>query len=211
MTLLNGSTAPTLSAEDNFSLTYHGSYGALRYERETNTNHVDRVEGPLPKGRFVWDGVDYLGGLEPGAVKLVPFDLVRLFWGDPRSVPGAGQFVEDRRGNSGNVAPREEETRRLSVFYGLYDTDSAKVHLIVPDVTIETAEHLEVITPATDPLGEHIYGHIAPSAENHDVATQIAQMKMQIKLLETHQKELERRGDDNSGADVKDDVPPNKR
>jgi hypothetical protein len=34
---------------------------------------------------------------------------------------------------------------------------------------------------------------------------------MQIKLLENAQKAMEQRGDDNSGADVKDDVPPTKK
>jgi hypothetical protein len=209
--MLNGTPVPTLSAEDNFTLTYHGSYGVLRYERETNENHVERVRGPMPKRKFVWDGVDYLGGLEEGQSKLVPFDLVRVYWGDPRSVPGSGQSVEDRRGNQGNVAPREEETRRLACLYGLYDTDAAKVQTIVASVTIMTAEQIEVVCPATDPEGEHVYGHIAPSAENYDLATQLSQLKMQQKLLENAMKALEGRGDDNSGADVKDDLPPTKK
>jgi hypothetical protein len=198
---------PVLSVEDSFRLVYSGTYGRLDYDKATNVNAIEVVKGPLPEGKFVWDGVDYLGGMTKGEERFIPFDIVRVYFGDPRSIMTGGQRFEDRKGQPGDIAPRPEETRRLSVLYGLYDTDAARVKDIVPVVTITTAEGAEVICPATDPLGHHVYGHVANSAENYDMATTIEQMKMQIRMLEEQQKVIEQRGHDNSGADVEVDEP----
>jgi len=206
MTMLNGSM-PVLSIEDNFRLTYLGTYGSVRFDKERGENQIDTIEGPLPSGKFVWDGVDYLGGMEAGDSRFVPFDVVRVYFGDPRSITSGGQRFEDRRGNVGDIAPRPEETRRLGVLYGLYDTDAAKVCHMVPMVSIHTADEEEIFCPATDPEGLHVYGHIADSAESYDLATTIEQLKMQVRMLEEAQKANTKKGDDNSGKDVEVDGP----
>jgi hypothetical protein len=205
MTLLQPQM-PVLSIEDSLQIVYHGTYGVLRYERQTNINHIDEVKGPLPVNKFVWDGIDHLGGMKKGEKRIVPFDVIRVFFGDPRAMPTRQRF-EDRKGNVGDIAPRPEETRRLSVLYGLYDTDSTKVSKIVPAVTITTADDTEVICPSTDPGGLHVYGHVTESADNYDLATTIEQMKMQIRLLEDQAKAQAKKGHDNSGADVEVDGP----
>jgi hypothetical protein len=210
MTLLNGDM-PVLSVEDSFRLVYHGTYGVLHFDKNTGENEIETVQGPLPRGKFVWDGVDYLGDMANGEERFVGFDVVRVYFGDPRSIMTGGQRFEDRKGRAGDIAPRPEETRRLSVLYGLYDTDSARVHQIVPDVGIFTAEGTEIICPATDPLGEHVYGHVTDSAENYDLATTIESLKVQVRALEEAQKANAKRGDDNSGADVEVDAPRTKR
>jgi hypothetical protein len=207
MTTFDVSDSPVISIEDNFNLVYNGRYGRVVWDRETNTNHVETMKGPLPEGKFVWDGVDWLGGMDPGEKKLVPFDVVRVYFGDPRSIMTAGQRFEDRKGKVGDIAPRPEETRRLSVLYGVYDTDAHLVKDMVPDVSISTADGTVVVCPASDPMGRYIYGHISESAESHDLATTIEQMKMQIRLLEEQAKAEAKKGS-NNGADVKDDQPP---
>lgn len=211
MTLLQ-SQVPTLRSEDSLRLLYNGTYSKTVFVKDASDpggGHIDLEleEGPLPSGRFLWDGEDYLGGLEPGHAKLVPFDLVRLFFGDPRSVPGVQGRTEDKRG-IGDIPPREHEIRRLAALYGLYEVNSARLPEAVPDVTITTGDDVEIICPATDPEGKHVYGYEHDTAEVHDVATQLANMKAQIRLLEQAQTAEAKKGAKNDGADVKTDGPP---
>jgi hypothetical protein len=199
---------PTISADDNFKLTYHGKYGKVVYDKSKGENVLEIIEGPLPKGRFVWDAVDYLGGLESGQSKLVPFDLVRVYFGDPRSKPRIQQKTEDRRGNKGDIAPRENEVRRLRVLYGAYDSEGEWLDKIVPLVTIFTADDIEVITVAQDPEGEYVYGHIENEDETHDVATRLLKLEEQTKMLKAQLRAEEAKGTPNTGDDVTTDEPP---
>lgn len=205
---------PTLRAQDSLRLLYNGTYAKTVFVDDSTKPgggriDLEQVEGPLPFGKFVWDGEDYLGGLEPGQAKLVPFDLVRVFFGDPRSVPGVQGRTEDKNG-VGDIAPREHEIRRLATLYGLYDVSSDQLSAAVPDVTITTGDDVEVICPATDPEGKHSYGYERDTAEVHDVATQLAKMREQIKMLETKAAAEAKRPAKNDGADVKTDGPPAK-
>jgi hypothetical protein len=214
MTVLSPST-PTLRAQDSLRLVYNGTYAkTVAIDDSTKPGGVriglETVEGPLPFGRFSWDGEDYLGGLEAGQAKLVPFDLVRVFFGDPRSVNGVQGRTEDKNG-VGDIAPRENEIRRLCVLYGIYDVNADLLAQAVPDVTITTGDDIEVICPATDPDGKHSYGFEASSAEVHDVATQLSKMREQIKMLETQAAAEAKRPAKNDGADVTVDGPPAKR
>lgn len=207
MTLLS-SPAPTLRAEDSFRLVYHGSYTETVYDKAKGVITLKKVKGPLPYAKFVWNGEDYLGGLEPGQARLVPFDVIRLFFGDPRSVPNARGRTEDKKGNIGDIAPREHEIRRLATIYGLYEANAGRLGEAVPDVTITTGDDIEVICPATDPDGHHIYGYATETAEVHDIATQLANMKAQIRLLEDAARAEAKQGGKNDGADVATDGPP---
>jgi hypothetical protein len=212
MTILQPS-APTIAAEDNFRLVYHGTYSKTIFVPDKEVAgggriELEDVEGPLPEKRFMWDGTDYLGGLEKGEAKLVPFDLVRVYFGDPRSVIGTFGRTESKKGVVGDIPPREQEIRRLCVLYGVYDTHMDLLPFAVPDVRIETADGTEVVCPATDPEGKHIYGYAHDTAEIHDVATQLQHMREQIKMLENQAKAQEKRGVKNDGADVEVDGPP---
>jgi hypothetical protein len=216
MTLLNNSSVPTLHAEDNFRLVYNGIFTKTIFTHDKERAGggfiaLEEVIGPLPFGRFVWDGEDYLGGLEEGMAKLVPFDLVRLYWGDPRSIVGTFGRTESRKGVVGDIPPREQEIRRLCVLYGIYDTNMDLLPKAVPDCSITTADGTEVFTPATDPEGKHIYGYAHDTAEVHDIATQLQHMREQIKILETMAKAEDKRGAKNDGSDVEVDGPPQKR
>jgi hypothetical protein len=207
--LLNGNT-PTLHAEDSFRLVYNGTYGATDISEDGRKIRVEERDGPLPFNKFMWDGEDYLGGLEPGRAKLVPFDLVRLFFGDPRSVPGQFGRTESRKGRVGDIPPREQEIRRLSVLYGLYDTNTDLISQVVPNVTITTADDVEVFCPATDPEGTHIYGYAKDSAAVHDPATRFAQLEAEMRQVKMELQAREEKGIKNDGADVVEDGPPKK-
>jgi hypothetical protein len=211
MTLLQNQ-APTLRAQDSLRVLYNGTYSKTVFVKDKESpggGHIDieTFQGPLPEGKFLWDGTDYLGGLEAGSAKLVPFDVVRLFFGDPRSVPGVQGRTEDKSG-IGDIPPREHEIRRLAALYGLYEVNASLLPLAVPDVTITTGEDIEVICPATDPDGKHVYGYEATTAEVHDVATQLSKMREQIKMLELQAAAEAKKGARNDGADVKTDGPP---
>lgn len=211
MTVLSPST-PTLRSQDSLRLVYNGSYAnTIAIEDSAKPGGVriglERVEGPLPHGKFVWDGEDYLGGLEAGQTKLVPFDLVRVFFGDPRSVPGVQGRTEDKNG-IGDIAPREHEIRRLATLYGLYDVNATLLADAIPDVTITTGDDIEIICPAVDPEGKHSYGYERDTAEVHDVATQLSKMREQIKMLEQQAAAEAKRPAKNDGADVTVDGPP---
>ncbi len=211
MTLLTNSNVPTLHAEDSFRLVYHGTYSRVDYDEDARKIKVVPITGALPYGRFLWDGEDYLGGLEAERAKLVPFDLVRIYFGDPRSVPGQFGRTESRKGQIGDIPPREQEIRRLSVLYGLYDTNTGLIAQAVPQVTITTADDIEVFCPATDPEGTHIYGYAKDSAAVHDPATRFAQLESEMRLVR-QQLDAERgKGVANDGADVAEDGPPAKR
>jgi|ERR1700685_1141307 len=220
MTLLQPS-APTLRSSDSLKIQYHGTYGkTIAIPDSTRPGGVkigvELAEGPLPHGKFLWDGEDYLGGMEAGQVKFVPFDVVRLYFGDPRSVPadkdGKLKFgrTEDRHG-IGDIAPRENEIRRLAALYGVYEVNAELLIDAIPDVTVTTGDDIEVVCPVKDPEGKHLYGYEADSRETHDVATQLAHMKEQIKLLEQQAAAEQKKGARNDGADVKTDGPPSAR
>lgn len=209
MTLLSN-PAPTIRAEDNFKLVYNGTYGVTTVDKATNTIGIEQVEGPLPKGKYLWDGEDYLGGMEAGQAKLVPFDLVRVFFGDPRSVMGVKGRTESSKGVIGDIPPRENEIRRLSTIYGLYEANAPRLPEAVPNVTITNADD-QIIYFVTDDLeGGNVYGFVADTAEVHDVATQLANMRQQIRMLE-EQARAESKNGKNDGADVAHDGPPAKR
>src|ERR1700685_3766551 len=109
--------------------------------------------------------------MEAGQARLVPFDLVRVFFGDPRSVMGVKGRTESSKGVIGDITPRENEIRRLSTIYGLYEANAPRLPEIAPNVTITNADD-EIILFVTDDLeGENVYGFVADSAEDDDGAT----------------------------------------
>ena len=210
MTMLSPNV-PTLHEEDSFRLLYLGTYGAVRYDEDLRKIVLDTVEAPLPKGKFLWDGEDYLGGMEKGEAKYVPFHVIRIYWGDPRSVPSQFGRTESRKGQIGDIAPREQELRRLGVLYGIYDTNMDLIGKAVPDVEITTASDVKVFCPAVDPDGSHIYGYSKDSAAVHDPATRFAQLESEMRMVMAQLEAQKEKGVINDGADVAVDEPPAKR
>lgn len=115
-----------------------------------------------------------------GEHKVVPFDIIRLYFGDPRSVVGTEQRYEDPDGNpNARIAKRDKEVSRLAVFYGLYEGNEAKVpdHPHIKDMVVETLDRVEIFCPAVDPDGTISYAHREATDTVQDTATLIAQMQ----------------------------------
>jgi len=176
---------PVLNIEDNFIIT------------NDNTGPVDIFND---KGELVqhWNGVlDYIWArrhytIPPGKSVQVPWDVVRVYFGDPRSVPDEFQQTVDYDGNKGDIPPRNKELSRLAGLYGLYDQG---IHLLadnpkIANVTITTvgtpdSPPIEIFTPAVDPDGEvGIYGHRQSDEPNYDIASQLAELRTRNSQME---------------------------
>lgn len=114
----------------------------------------------LSLGSRSWD-------IEPGGSALVPFEVIRINWGDPRSKPGVyGKFADGRE--KGWINKREDEIKRLGVWYGTYATDAATLNdtewpigdkafgtprTVPHKVRVQTEGGEEIILPAFDTEG----------------------------------------------------------
>jgi hypothetical protein len=88
------------------------------------TNMDDRVI-KLQWARRRWTLEPSPQGLgHPGMAAIVPFDVVRLYFGDPRTTPGAKRKVRDSLGEY-EIPGREIEIERLANMYGLYQQGMA--------------------------------------------------------------------------------------
>ena len=132
--------------------------------------------------KFTWASRHYV--VEPGDHKVVPFDIVRLYFGDPRSVVGLEQRYEDTVDGNPNarIAKREKEIERLVVFYGLYAGNESKLpsHPLIKDFVVETLDHIEIFCPAVDPDGTITYAHREATDNVQDTASLLAQMQRKM-------------------------------
>jgi hypothetical protein len=157
-------------------------------------------DNPLPFP-LKWARIDYTPA--PHMTKMVPFDVVALFFGDPRSRPGVKQKFQDSTG-AGEIPTREEEVARLSVRYGVYEQGMQDIvgHATAiakegrghypPDCSIKTLAQEEVIPPLYDPQGEFTYTFTPQKQESNDPATLFNQLQKQINTLQDAQERLSR-------------------
>lgn len=147
---------------------------------------------------------------ESGEKVLVPWPVIALYFGDPRSQHGKIVKASDSRGEH-QVPTRGDELLRLSVFYGTYEQDVDYLANVIPDVTITTQNGVEIIPPCFDPDGTHIYGFQRNMQKSSDVATLLDQMEesqaalqSQIDDLKAAQAQRELNGGDNDDPLVED-------
>lgn len=169
----------------------------------------NNTHGPLtlPDGRtplLRYARIDY--PLAPGEETIVPFDVIVLYFGDPRSRNGMIQKFMDSRGE-GVIPTREAELARIAVFWGVYEDGVDNLVNVVPDITITTLDGQAIVPPPFDPFGDNVYGF----EKNNDtsqsgVAATIESMQTQIDQLMAMQRAMEDRGQDND-ADVEEDLP----
>jgi hypothetical protein len=118
-------------------------------------------EHPTRILRCMWDLVDYV--IPPGADDVMPFEAVKLFFGDPRAGTDVARVV-DRFGQSGYLPDRKSEVRRLRLLYshGFGDfTGEEGPDLVwekdkIPHVKVETLRGERVWTVIDDPAGRMI-------------------------------------------------------
>ena len=158
---------------------------------------------------FKWDHRKYV--VEAHSHRIVPFDVIRLYFGDPRSVRGIEQRYEDTVGNPPNpnarVAKREKEVERLAVLYGLYAGKEQDLpnHPSIRDFVVETFDGVEIFCPAVDPEGEITYAHREATDNVQDTAALLAMMQRKQEQQQALIDQL--LGKVNAAEDHEDDEP----
>lgn len=179
--------------------------------------------------RFVWAKHPYVVG--PSMKKIVPFEIVCLYFGDPRSVINKAVPYKDSRG-SGTVPERYGELRRLSVRYGVYEQgmediaaavtvenerlkilDSQTVQpvkLLIDDnfyAQIKTLEGELILPPLFDPTGQATYGYQLDDQNSSDLAVIIETLQRKVAVLEGQKSGIDQMGGSNSDVGIPIDNP----
>jgi len=176
MTLLTPSLT-TINIEDSFLIRNNTDPDSLPVEWRDSEGKIRTWDGILD---LVWVRRHYVIG--PGEERQVPFDIVRLYYGDPRSVPGEPGRFEDFDGNRGDIAPRENEVRRVAGIWGLYDQSLHMLpefpqvaNVLITTIGTSSSPISEIFTPAVDPRGDAIYGHQTINETSYDIATMLSE------------------------------------
>lgn len=124
--------------------------------------------------------------VEPEKHALVPFELIRVWWGDPRSKPQRFVPFSDSL-ESGWVNKRELEIRRLGVLYGTYASSVAE--LLNPEwprgsarfgtprrtphpITVRTEDGADIVPACFDRTGNLSYAVV--NTEVQDLSDEVA-------------------------------------
>jgi len=156
----------------------------------------------LPDGRtdlLRWARVAYR--CEAGEKVIVPWPVIALYFGDPRSQPDKIVTAEDSQGVH-QVPMRMAELQRLSVFWGVYEQGIDIIADMVPDVSITTLTGTEIIPPVFDPYGEHIYGYQKSMQKSSDIATLMSQMQEELDELRSKYDSIQIHGDNDGEIPV---------
>jgi len=134
--------------------------------------------------RGMWDMVDYV--IAPFQSDFMPFEAVKLFFGDPRATDKV-RSVHDVRGIVGFLPDRPSEVRRLRLMYahGFGDYTGKEGPDVVweadkiPQVRVTTLKNERVFTVLDDPQGTTVLPAattISQDAELKDVVRQQGQL-----------------------------------
>ncbi len=149
-----------------------------------------------------WNKIAYR--CEPGEEVIVPWPVIALYFGDPRSRHGQISEAQDSQGLH-QVPSRGNELLRLSVFYGTYEHQVEILASVIPDVSIFTLDDIEIIPPCFDPDGDFIYGFHRNMQKSGDVATLIDDLQSQIDSLKEAQARRDEHGDND--RELPEDIP----
>lgn len=119
--------------------------------------------------------------VEPGKTALVPFEIIRIWWGDPRCRTGVFTKFADSK-ESGYINKREEEIGRLGVLYGTYANDvetllnpewppgdsryGVEPRRVPHPISVQTEGGDRVIPCCFDLTGEAVYGAVRNDSED---------------------------------------------
>lgn len=141
----------------------------------------DLVIPPLTPGGKGWN-------ILPGKTALVPWRVIQIWWGDPRSRYGGRWEKFHDSYEKGYIAPREEVIRQLGVLYGSYAADvdallatewprghdeyGQETKVVPHPVSIQTEDGTPIVPACFDRGGEHIFGFVNTDSEdlNDEVA-----------------------------------------
>lgn len=141
------------------------------------------------------------------AKEIVPFEVIALIFGDPRSRNGMIQKYKDSRGE-GMIQSREAELARISVFWGVYEQNIASLPNVVPDISLYTLHGQEIVPPCFDPYGDFTYGFEKgpEDTQQQGAAAQIAYLQEQMDQQRAMIESLQSQGENNE-EDIPEDLP----
>jgi hypothetical protein len=138
--------------------------------------------------RGIWDAVDYV--IPPFAEDFMPFEAVKLFFGDPRSTDKV-RSVHDIRGIVGFLPDRPAEVRRLRLLYdhgfgdytGKEGPDVVWEKNKIPAIKVETLKGERVWTVIDDPEGTTVLPAATTVAQDDELRTIVRQQGQLIRSL----------------------------
>lgn len=165
--------------------------------------------------------------IKPGHKKLVPFEVICLYYGDPRSRAGMIQRYEDSTG-TGQVPERMAEVQRLCVRYGIYEQGmddiigsmAAENEHLAKDgrrplrdenlmVRIFTQDDDEIIPPLFDHTGMNAVSFTVSKDTSQDLATIVLDLQRRLGSAEAELEAMNERGDND--AEIPVDEPAEMR
>jgi hypothetical protein len=177
--------------------------GKMYFIQNNTTRPLTYPDGRTPLLKYA--GVPY--PLASNQKEIIPFDLISMWFGDPRSRNGMIQKYKDSRGE-GTIQSREAELSRISILWGVYEHGIDTLANVVPDVTISTLQGQEIVPPCFDPFGEHSYGfEKGPIDTQQGAASQIIAMQEQMDQLRAQMDALLETGDNDEV--IPEDLPAN--
>jgi hypothetical protein len=177
--------------------------GKMYFIQNNTTHSLTTPDGRTPLLRYA--RIAY--PLGPGDKEIVPFALIALLFGDPRSRNGMVQKFKDSSGE-GMIQSREAELSRIAVFWGVYEQGVDSLAAVIPDVTISTLQGQEIIPACFDPWGEHSYGfEKGPIDTQQGAAAQLLALQEQMDQMKAMMDALQHGGDNDQ--EIPEDLPLN--
>lgn len=155
-----------------------------------------------------------------GAAKQVPFDSVRINFGDPRSQENPGMMTMPN-GEKVMIPSRGRELKRLELWYGINGIKGEAVAKgdpslvkelsdVAPKVEITTVDGEPVDTVISDPSGENPVAIPVDLDSQSSLANQQAQLQRQMDAVNARLRDLEGQPTDAPAAaadEVTEDSP----
>ncbi len=147
---------------------------------------VTNVGEKLFRGQ--WDLVDYV--IPPTGSDYIPFEAVKLFFGDPRATDKT-RSARDTRGLVSFIPDRAAEVRRLRLLYahGFGDYTGAEGADVVwefdkiPHMRVETLQGQRIFTVLDDPSGSSVLPAISTQADDDRLRDIVEQQGKLIRSL----------------------------
>jgi hypothetical protein len=157
----------------------------------------------------------------PGQTVYVPFDLVRLYFGDPRSGVMERTY-KDEQGNRMHIPSRANELKRLTVWHGVAQRGNdikAKAEKegtalpplptledVAPKVKLVDDAGNEIQSVVTDPTGKEVVETVANLNDPASLAAEVARQRQVLERLEAQSQALQNAPTED-GEEVTEDTP----
>lgn len=138
--------------------------------------------------RGQWDLVDYV--IPPGGTDFMPFEAMKLFFGDPRSTNQV-RSMRDSRGITSFLPDRQTEVRRLRLLYshgfgdftGNEGSDVVWEQDKIPHIEVRTLNDERIYTVLDDPAGSSVLPALTSQADESRLRDVVEQQGRLIRSL----------------------------